>query len=131
MSETERREVPASAGIVKCPNCGAKVHDNPEKHQHRDKICNNCKQPYKRVGLHLPSFNISWIREKLERKQSAEDTEMQKFRGRAKKILLDEFVDKNISRLPTQDEIETKARQLYQEEKLFHKQQQLRAKGRL
>jgi len=119
MSETERREVPASAGIVKCPNCGAKVNDNPEKHQHRDKICNNCKMPYKKVGLHLPSFNFDWLRQKLQRKQDVENMKLESYKGRARKILAREHI-------ADEGEVEVRAKAMIEEDKMANKMRQTR-----
>jgi len=126
MSEIEQQR-----GIVKCPNCGAKINDSPKKHLHRDKICNNCKMPYKKVGVHLPSFNLDWVREKLRRKEDTEIAEMAMYIGRAKKVLLKEFAEDGKNREPTHEEIEKRAKELMQQDRLYHRNQQLKSKGRM
>jgi transcription initiation factor TFIIIB Brf1 subunit/transcription initiation factor TFIIB len=51
---------------IKCPNCGSKIRDNPDKHVERPKICNQCGKPY-RVEKRFGTYSPKWIKEKLRR----------------------------------------------------------------
>lgn len=56
--------------IVKC-GCGRRFPFNPEKHRHHKFIyCPRCKAPIKNPSkphFEMPSFNLSWIKTKLQR----------------------------------------------------------------
>jgi len=113
-----------------CPNCHNTINDNPKKHRYRDKICNNCKKPYRTVGLHLPSFNLNWLRDKLFRRKELHEIKMAGYRGKAKKQLRMEMIAREDYELPTQEEIEKRATELFNADKKWHKEQQLKAHGR-
>jgi NAD-dependent SIR2 family protein deacetylase len=54
---------------VKCPNCSNTFPDNPEKHQHRNKLCPYCLFPYKKTGLQwkMPTISFKGIKKTLQK----------------------------------------------------------------
>lgn len=111
--------------IVKCPKCGRRFPDNPEKHRDRDKRSPCCRAVYKKAGSHLLA-NLRWAKEKLLSKDMKEKEYDVGLRGRAKHNLKLKQRREEIGEI-TEEMVEREFRELKSEEDA---RKALRGKGR-